>query len=105
MTHEFDQAESWLAHLEQILERLRQEHERLRAPLAQATQEEQQVLKGRQQSKQQRKELKRRRKELTNELLSVMCAQLEIEERLAEATLFFQQETQQDPLGEHSRDR
>ncbi|TMC95530.1 MAG: hypothetical protein E6J22_03345 [Chloroflexi bacterium] len=102
MTHEFDQAESWLAHLEQILERLRQEHERLRVQLAQVTQEEQQALKGRQQSKQQRKELKRRRKELTNELISVMDAQLEIEERLASASRFFEQEKQQAPPGDHS---
>ena len=95
MTHEFDQAEIWPAHLEQILERQRQEYERLRAQLTQVTQEEQQALKGRQQSKQQRKEL-------TNELLSVMDAQLEIEERLAEATRFSEQEKQQAPPGDHS---
>ena len=98
MTHEFDQTESWLVQLEEIQERLRQEHQRLRAQLAQVTQEEQQAIKGRQ----QRKELKRRRKELTNELLSVMDAQLEIEERLAEATRFFEQEKQQAPPGDHS---
>lgn len=102
MTHEFDQAEIWPAHLEQILERQRQEYQRLRAELTQVTQEEQQALMGRQQSKQQRKDLKRRRKELTNELLSVMDAQLEIEERLAEATRFSEQEKQQAPPGDHS---
>ncbi|TMC34758.1 MAG: V-type ATPase 116kDa subunit family protein, partial [Chloroflexi bacterium] len=48
MTHEFDEVELRLAHLEQILERLRQEHQQLRAQLVQV--EEQQALKRQQHS-------------------------------------------------------
>ncbi len=92
MTHRFDQnlMERRLAHLERIQERLRQKHQELRARLAQVTQE-QQALKRQWQLIQQRIELKRLRKGLLNELLSVMDAQLEMEEQSAEATRFLAQ--------------
>ncbi len=102
MTHRFDQMRRRLAHLEQVQERLRQKHQQLRAQLAQVTQE-QQALKRQQASRQQRIELKRLRKELLNELLSVMDAQLEIEEQLAEAARFLEQVKQQaTPPGDHT---
>ena len=91
MTHGFDQnLMERLAHLQQIQERLQQKHQELRAQLAQVTQE-QQALKRQWQSIQRRIELKRLRKKLLNELLSVMDAQLEMEEQCAEATRFFAQ--------------
>ena len=91
MTDRFDQnLMERLAHLEQIQERLRQKHQELRAQLAQVTQE-QWALKRQWQLIQRRIELKRLRKELLNELLSVMDAQLEMEEQLAEAARFLAQ--------------
>ncbi len=91
MTHRFDQnLMERLAHLEQVQERLRQKHQELRAQLAQVTQE-QRVLKRQWQLIQRLIELKRLRKELLNELLSVMDAQLEMEEQLAEAARFLAQ--------------
>jgi len=92
MTHRFDQnlMERRLAHLEQVQERLQQKHQELRAQLAQVTQE-QQALKRQWQLIQRRIELKRLRKGLLNELLSVMDAQLEMEEQLAEAARFLAQ--------------
>lgn len=91
MTHRFDQnLMERLAHLEQIQERLRQKHQELRAQLVQVTQE-QRTLKRQWQLIQRRVELKRLRKELLNELLSVMDAQLEMEEQLAETVRFLAQ--------------
>ena len=92
MTHRFDQnlMERRLAHLEQVQERLRRKHQELRARLAQVTQE-QQALKRQWQSIRRCIELKRLHKELLNELLSVMDAQLEMEEQRAEATRFLAQ--------------
>ena len=91
MTHRFDQnLMERLAHLEQIQERLRQKHQELRVQLAQVTQE-QRALKRQWQLIQRRIELKRLRKELLNELLSVMDAQLEMEEQLAETARFLAQ--------------
>jgi hypothetical protein len=91
MTHRFDQnLMDRLAHVEQIQERLRQKHQELHAQLAQVTQE-QRALKRQWQLIQRRIELKRLRKELLNELLSVMDAQLEMEEQLAETARFLAQ--------------
>jgi hypothetical protein len=91
MTHRFDQnLMERLAHLEQIQERLRQKHQELRAQLVQVTQE-QRTLKRQWQLIQRRIELKRLRKELLNELLSVMDAQLEMEEQLTETARFLAQ--------------
>jgi chromosome segregation ATPase len=91
MTHRFDQnLMEHLAHLEQIQERLRQKHQELRAQLAQVTQE-QRALKRQWQLIQRRIELKRLRKELLNEVLSVMDAQLEMEEQLTETARFLAQ--------------
>lgn len=91
MTHRFDQnLMERLEHLEQVQERLRQKHQELRAQLAQVTQE-QRALKRQWQLIQRYIELKRLRKELLNELLSVMDAQLEMEEQLAETARFLAQ--------------
>jgi hypothetical protein len=91
MTHRFDQnLMERLAHLEQVQERLRQKHQELRAQLAQVT-HEQRALKRQWQLIQRHIELKRLRKELLNELLSVMDAQLEMEEQLTETARFLAQ--------------
>jgi len=92
MTHRFDQnlMERRLGHVERREERLRQKRQELRARLARVAQE-QQALKRQWQLIQQRIGLKRLRKGLLNELLSVMDAQLEMEEQSAEATRFLAQ--------------
>jgi len=97
MPHRFDlrKMEHHLRHLEQVQIRLQQQHQQLEAQLNRITRE-QEELKQQRAPKQQRAELKQLHKNLVNELLSVMDAQLEVSEGIAETSRFMAGSTAQE---------